>query len=470
MKRFNYMAFMCLALLATGFVSCNEDDEYFDGKYQSTPIVINQIYLEDNESSVPDRAVSFARLGQTIRVEGSGLYGMKKIYVNGYETYFNRAYVSNTSMIFQLNSNTPITDAEPEERDIIRFVKDKTETEFSFTIRAASPTVTGISNTLPKTGETVIVYGTGLDETSKVTLPDGTEVTDITNSEDGSWYSFRMPGNISGNGYLLSEGANGQAQTPAYFNHAECMILDFDGQGAQGFWSWSETGSMINDEDLVDDPANSGRGKCVQIVPDRLLENGISSGKPRATECWTGGNDSELDDWNRMTQYIPAETPLTEVALQFDVYVEEPWSGTGYMQICLINNFNFAGIGSDDDGKNNTVAFYVPWITSTGIVPFSTDGWQTVTIPFSEFNKYATLTADKEAVQPTFQDVINDRNNATYRNFGMGFVNTDFTWQGTSVTSSAFNGPKIYLDNWRVVPCKNVVISDYPEDDEEETE
>ena len=88
-----------------------------------------------------------------------------------------------------------------------------------------------------------------------------------------------------------------------------------------------------------------------------------------------------------MTKYIPATTPLTEVALQFDIYVANPWSGTGYIQICLINNFNYAGIGSDDDGANNVVTFYVPWITSGGIVPFSTEGWQTVTIPFSQFNK-----------------------------------------------------------------------------------
>ena len=206
-----------------------------------------------------------------------------------------------------------------------------------------------------------------------------------------------------------------------------------------------------------------GRGKCVQIVPERLLKAGVISGKPRVSECWTAGNDDAADDWSRMYSYIPATTPLTEVALQFDVYVPEAWSGTGHLQICLFNNFNFGGIGSDDDGASNQVAFYVPWIQEGAIVPFSTTGWQTVTIPFSQFNKYATMIEDKES--PVFQNVVEDRNAATYRNFGMGFVNTDFTYQDVSITSTAFSS-RIYLDNWRVVPYKTVTISDYPEDEE----
>lgn len=120
-----------------------------------------------------------------------------------------------------------------------------------------------------------------------------------------------MPSGVTESGYILSEGANGQAQSPSYFNYSSCMILDFDGNGTQGSWSWSETGSMTNADDLVNDPTGSGRGKCLPIVPKRLLTAGVSSGKPRVSECWTAGNDDELDDWTRMTKYIPATTPLT---------------------------------------------------------------------------------------------------------------------------------------------------------------
>ena len=464
MKNSKYIWLFGLLFVSLVFVGCNDEDEYFDTKYQATDITINKIYLEDHKSSVPDRPVDFARLGQLIRVEGQGLYGIKKVYINGLDTYFNRAYVTDNSMLIQINSKTPVVDADPEERDVIRFVKDKVETKYSFIIRAASPSVNNISNTLPQPGETVTVYGSGLHETEKVTLPDGTVITSgIISDEDGEWYSFTMPEDITEGGPILSEGANGLASSPEYFNNTKGMILDFDGSGVQGFWSWTETGSMINDEDLVDDPLQSGRGKCLLMVPERLLSDGIASGKPRATEVWTAGNDSDLDDWSRMYSFIPAETPVTDIALQFDIYVPEAWSGTGHIQIALFNNFNFSGIGSDDDAAGKQSAFYVPWIDGGKVVPFVTEQWQTVTIPFSDFKKYAAEIEDKEI--PTFMNIVDERNASTYKNFGMGFVNTDFSYMGVDVVSSRFN-TKIYIDNWRVVPNKSITISDYPEDEE----
>ena len=152
MKSTKYIKLLCMLLLPTVFISCNKDDEYFDEKYQSTPITVTQVYLEDYESSVPDRPITYARLGQLIRIEGSGFYGMKKVYINGYDTYFNRAYVTDNSMLVSINSDTPVSDAEPEERNIIRFVKNNTELSYNFTIRAASPTITS--------GRTAVWHGT----------------------------------------------------------------------------------------------------------------------------------------------------------------------------------------------------------------------------------------------------------------------------------------------------------------------
>lgn len=461
MKTLKYIWLFCLTLATISLVSCDDDDEASG----SSAINVTQIYLEDADSDVPDRPVDFARLGQTIRIEGSGFKGLRELYINGFRTYFNVAYVTNTSMIVSIDTDTPVSDAPEEVRNTIRFVKSGTEYTYEFTIRAASPVITSIDNTLPMPGETVVVRGENLQETSLVTLPDGTQITDITNApeeEAGEWFSFVMPSGVTAGGAITITCANGTAVSAEYFNNSSCMILNFDGTGSQGFWSWSETGSMINDEDLVDDPLNSGRGKVLQIVPERMITaGGVAMKKPRASECWTANDD--MDDWSRMYTYIPATTPLTDVALQFDIYVPEPWSGTGHIQICLFNNFNFGGIGSDDDADSRQTAFYCPWIVDGEIVPFQTTGWQTVTIPFSEFCKYAAEIADNET--PTFQEVVDERNAATYKNFGMGFVNTDFTLDDVKVESTVFTG-RIYIDNWRIVPCASEVISDYPESEE----
>jgi hypothetical protein len=447
---------LSVAMVAmAGLTSCNDDD---DKGSQSAPISVNKVYLEDYKSTVPDREVDFARLGQLIRIEGQGFLGLKKLYVNGYDTYFNVAYVTDKSMLVTLDSKTPVTDAEDDVRNTLRFVKDGTQTTYTFDIRMAAPAVTSVSSTLPQPGEKVVVYGSNLHETEQLTLPGGVIVTDVQNDVDGEWYSFTMPSGVTEGGSIYSVGANGTAATPAYFNNSSCTIINFDGVGTQGYWSWKETGSMINDEDLADDPLNSGRGKCHQAIPERLYADGIISGKSRASECWTAGNDNDADDWTWMYDYIPASTPLTDVAFQFDIYVPDPWTATGQLEVALINNFNFAGYTSDDNNEKCQTAFFIPWIQDGEIVPFTTESWQTVTIPFSEFGKYAAEVADD--ANPTFQEVVEDRNAASYRNFGIGFVNTDFTYDGQEYKSSLAK-VRIYTDNWRVVPCASISISDF---------
>lgn len=458
MKKIKFIYLLGLSLLTlTFFPSCEDKDEA-----DSAPIKVTKIYLEDCKSTVTDRPIEFARLGQLIRIEGSGFVGMKKVYINGYDTYFNSTYITDNSMMISLSAKTPIAEADEKERNTIRFVKSGTEYVYEFVIRASSPSITEVSNTLPTVGEKVIVYGSNLQETTKITLPGNVVITTgIESDEDGEWYSFIMPDGVTEGGSVYSEGANGTAATPAYFNFSQGLLLNFDGVGNQGYWGWSETGSMINADDLANDPLNSGRGKCLQLIPDRILNGangGIIAGKPRATECWTAGNDDAMDDWSRLYNLIPATTPVTDVAFQFDVYVPEAWSTTGHIEIVLFNNFNFAGLGSDDQGKQT--AFYAPYIQNGAIVPFKTTGWLTVTIPFSEFGSYAKTLEDKEAAVPTFENVVNERLAATYRNFGMGLVNTDFTFSGVSVTSVLMN-QKIFVDNWRIVPYKAIEISDF---------
>ncbi|MDE5651070.1 MAG: hypothetical protein K2I35_08735, partial [Duncaniella sp.] len=149
MKNFKNYILPVVALLSLGFVSCNDDDEYFEDKYQDKPIKITQVYLEDYKSSVPDRPVEFARLSQMIRLEGEGLFGVKKVYINGYDTYFNRAYVTDNSLIISINRDTPVTDCDPEVRNTIRLVKDKTELVYSFLIRNGYSIVESVNPTLP---------------------------------------------------------------------------------------------------------------------------------------------------------------------------------------------------------------------------------------------------------------------------------------------------------------------------------
>lgn len=479
MKKYKFLILSLAAAGTLAFTSCNSEDEYFDSSYQSAPISVSQVYLEDYKSDVPDRPVESARLGQMLRLEGKGFYGLKKVYINGYDTYFNRAYVTDNSMIVSINTKTPVTECEPEVRNTIRLVKDNAELVYEFSIRNGYSTITRVSNTLPKAGETVTVYGSYLHEPTKVTLPGGVEADPSSfdyDKIDGEWFSFVMPSGVTEGGAIVFESPNGITESPAYFNEKRGMLLNFDDYAEQGAWSWSENGSMISnnreDGDLVEDPLGQN-GWCVQIVPDRLLAEGVAANKTRVTECHTSG-DAAWEDWSRLADLIPADTPLTDVAFQFDILCPEPWNSGGMLQIQSINNYNFGGFGSDDDKATaGQVYVWAPWLeTGVGgaIIPFQTQTWMTVTIPWSKFHKYANMILDGET--PTFQNVIDDRNAATYHNFGIGFSNKDFSFvnamgQTVDFESFVWTGPKVYLDNWRIVPCKAYEPSDYdsPEDE-----
>ncbi|MCR5456292.1 MAG: hypothetical protein K6F33_15025 [Bacteroidales bacterium] len=471
MKKILYIT--AAASLIFGFSSCTDDDgnPYPGG---DGPVSVSKVYLLDNsadedEGEVREREVEFARLGQTLRLEGSGFGGTTQILVNGYETYFNTALATDKSIIFSLSSTTPVVDADESVRNKIQFVKSSGTYSYDFTIRAASPRISAISPALPKAGETVKVSGVNLEETSEIVLPGDIKITEgITNApeeETGEWFTFTMPEGVTEGGSITMTGANGQAISGAYFNDTKGMLLDFDDNGVHSFWSWSKTGSMIDDKDLVDDPLGL-YGKVCQIIPQRLLdmEGQIPGGKSRATEVWTGGSgDTKYEDvsWIAANYADGMDTPLADVAFQFEINVPEEWNLTGQIEIVLGNNYNFTGYGTDEVKSASALVYaYVPWLNSDGTTTaFKTDGWQTITIPLTEFTKYKLEVEDSKT--PLFSEFVEDHAAFKYPNFGMGFVNGDVKVSEDVVYKADVCKQKIYVDNFRIVHIKSVTVSDY---------
>ena len=95
MNTMQYIRTAGMALLTLLFIGCSSEEDS-----ASQTMTISAIYLEDASSSttIHDRKVESVRLGQLIRVEGSGFEGLKKIYINGYETYFNTAMMTDNNV------------------------------------------------------------------------------------------------------------------------------------------------------------------------------------------------------------------------------------------------------------------------------------------------------------------------------------------------------------------------------------
>ncbi len=337
-------------------------------------------------------------------------------------------------------------------RNTIRLANDNNETTIEFEIRSSAPTITNISNTLPNPGEEITVYGTGLIEVTKVVFPGDIEVTDgITyDEEDGEFFAVTVPAGVSeSGGSIYIESANGGAYSPAYFNFKEGVILNFDGMGAIG-----EFGNTITQDQLESSPIGEGNVSQGTYVPHRPAGiDSFEAGKNRASEVFTTGAES----WRtQLTPFIPATTPLDQVAFQFDVYVPDAWEGSGFLKILLINNFN----GGEWTGG---VYNYVPWIVDGEVEAFQTTGWTTVTVPFTDFYLF------EDEADYTFEDVLAYREAATYKNFGIFFENSDIKLSDVLRGSSDVEFPSsetsvsVYTDNWRVVSLEVPVVSDFPE-------
>ena len=465
-KKILYIA--AISSLLLGYASCKDEDgnPYPDGE---GAVTVSKVYLLDASDTTgnKEREVSFARLGQTLRLEGSGFGGTKKILVNGYETYFNTALVTDNSLILSLSGSTPVAGADESVRNKIQFVKNSNTYACDLVIRAASPRISSISPSLPQVGETVKVSGYNLEEVSEITLPGDVKVKDgIVNApeeETGEWFTFVMPEGVTESGSISITGANGQAISGAYFNDFDCFITDFDGKGELGSWS-----ATWKTDDLVDDPLNTGRGKVAMLIPhlgetDAKYENGINPGVDHIEFWATAGNDNANDDWTRMTSKIPAETSLSELAIQFDIYVDGVWNETGQLEISLANNLNSYGYGSANASPGNSgvvsgAAVWIPWFDKSNpevFTPYTTDGWQTVTIPFTDFGEFA----DDEA--HTFQEVIDLRNNCSYKNFEVFASNANIKVDSDLTIEAKTFDTKIYIDNFRVVNTKTSVVKDF---------
>ena len=191
--------FLGLLIFTSLLNSCSEDNE----EGIDTPVTITKVYLEDAESSVPDREVTFARLGQTLRLEGSGFTGVKNVFINGYDNYFNPVYITDNSMLVSVSQSVPTITAPENERNTIRLEKSESNRyAYSFEIRASAPTVTGISHTMPQSGEQITIYGTGLQGVTSITFPGNVTVTGgiVSDDEDGEFCTVTVPEGVSNDG------------------------------------------------------------------------------------------------------------------------------------------------------------------------------------------------------------------------------------------------------------------------------
>jgi hypothetical protein len=432
----NFWTLLVLLLIGMiGLNSCKDDDE----ANVNTPITVKRVFLENAQSSVPEREVTFARLGQVLRLEGSGFTGMQRVYINGRSTSFNPVFVTENSMLVQISGNTPTMEAEPDEQNTIRLEKGSIVYVYPFEIREAAPSVTGISHTMPQAGDKITIYGTGLRGITSVTFPGSVVVKEgiISDDEEGKFCEVVVPPGVSDKGgSLLVIGVNGGAYSSACFNFKEGLYQDFDNVDNYAWASGiDEAGTPLTELIPAAGPGpKSQKGyQCFNIAGNSIAANAD-------IRYWTNSTD-----WpsSLLSKAIPASTSASESGVQMDIYVEGEWI-SGAIRMVM----------ADGAGTDRYCMLYRPWYQNNAVVPFENPGcWFTVTFPFSDSDDYNGK---------TFGDVVTSMVNAQFKQSGPWFHNIGMA----DVFEPVATDVKVYFDNLRVVPLHTPTYSDFPEDEE----
>ncbi|MDR0682921.1 MAG: glycan-binding surface protein [Dysgonamonadaceae bacterium] len=429
-----WFIFIGLSFVTMLLNSCKDEEN----EGINTPVTITKVYLEDAQSSVPDRDLSqygnFARLGQTIRLEGSGFIGVKKLYINGYDTYINPVFITNNSMLVNISRDVPTIDAPEDVRNTIRIEKSASNfLIYNFEIRAAAPTITRVSHTMPQAGDQITIYGTGLYEAANVTFPGNIVVTDgITTNEEGTEVTVTVPERITESGSLLVIAANGGAYSPAYFNYKAGVVHDFD--DVQNY-SW---GSGIDNTALTSViPINAGPQSQGGYQVFNSSGNQAASADQR---FWL--NSSAI--FEVITNYISGSTSAADCGIQMDIYVEGAWN-SGVIRFVM----------ADGSGSNRYCMLYQPVYINGAYdeTGFENPGcWFTITLPFSLSDDYDGKTLD---------DVVASMSAASYKQAGPWFENSGIKDVFEPVPATE----KIYFDNIRFVPLNTPTYSDFPDEE-----
>ncbi|MDR2144870.1 MAG: glycan-binding surface protein [Tannerella sp.] len=438
MKNKNYIKNLLLFGLIAAiipFSSCEDNDD--TGGSSATP-VIKAVYLEDPNSSVPDRLVEFARLGQTIRIEGESLLGVNKLFLNGFEQLFNPALMTDNTMLFQISSRVPTIDATEDVRNTIRLEKSAGNfVVYNFEIRSAAPGISNVSHTMAQAGEVITLTGNGLQEVSRVLFPGDIEGTNIvSDDENGEWCQVTVPAGITTSGSIKVTGANGGAFSPAYFNYKEGLLHNFD--DVQNY-SW---GSGVDNTALTASIPTSGNLPKSQGGYQCFNASG-SLGAGADQRFWMNSKVA-----SGLLAAIPASTPTDQCGVQMDIYVEGAWN-SGVIRFVMADGW---GTGMYDmlyqpvypDGKTYDAAAFV-----------NPGCWFTVTLPFSLSDDFASRSLADVLAQMTIAET------EKYNQIGPWFENSGIKDVFDPVPSTA----KVYFDNIRVVPIITPAYSDYPDEE-----
>ena len=395
--------------IVTGFTfqSCNDNPD----KYEMTDGVPEVHYVRVPNPASADSLLVQAFMDNTICLVGTNLKSISELWFNDQKALLNSSFITDNALLVTIPKTIP----EIVTNKIYMITKEKDTVTYDFGVQVPEPYVSSISCEYAKDGDVVTLYGDYFINDANVPLTismaGNIPVTEFISIQK-TQVKFKVPAG-SQKGYLTVKSIYGVGRSHFQFRDDRGMILDWDVLNANGGWR---------------------SGKIKNTEPEGISGNYV---------YFTGALKDDLSDWaednfsfnlwgaaNGRPQGDLFATAPAESVLKFEINVTQPWASTA-MQIIFTPWATRDTNGYIADGKTPR-ALWRPW---QGLDKgYTTDGWQTVAIPITDF-KYLHDGGTAEMAGPG--------------NYG-GL--TIFVYHG-GIAGTACT-PYICLDNIRVVPAE----------------
>ncbi|MDP4274513.1 MAG: glycan-binding surface protein [Bacteroidota bacterium] len=341
-------------------------------------------YVKNSADSPNDSIIKSVVPNQLITIVGYNLKNATNIAFQGVAADLTNAAYTDSSVTVRVPADLSGGDA-----SLVNMISITTmfgTGDFSIKI-IGPPIITSISYEIPKEGDSVYIYGNNFISVMNLSFA-GTPITSYKVVSDAV-IGFTAPALSGDGGPVVIETKSGTFTTAYLVNNINFIngggvgiIANMEWGNYFGYAWWG--GGILNSSD-----PNSG-------WPSYNADFGVGTGmyielKSNILNGGAGddGNAIRISD----AVWLPAENfndPGNSWALKFEINVAKPWNGG---TICIKSS------------NGSYMARYEPWqVTSTHTAAYSTKGWQTVTIPLSEFRladgKGASITKVSDLFDP----------------------------------------------------------------------
>ncbi|MBA7513989.1 hypothetical protein ES705_06007 [subsurface metagenome] len=347
MKAFmKYMLLLILPGLMVGVfsISCTEDELPNSGN----PIVY---YVRVTDPAKSDSLLVAAFMGDLIAIVGDNLGGVREIWFNDQEAFLTPTYITDQSILVNVPSTPP---TEINDKMTMVFADGYT-LEYDFRVDIPGPVLASIKSEYVEDGDIAVLNGDYFFDPIVVTFTDGLEA--VVDNLEKTKLEVVVPEGAS-TGPISITTNFGTVTSTFLFRDNRNTILDYDVYTHE---SWTSPIAYADSMPEID-PCS---GNYTYLKHD-------------AVGSWMWTNELTMQYWapRGIKGNVPVATgSIYDLDFRFEVNIPVEW-------VEVQMRIFFAPYIEDHGHDNNVHAWWTPWEDG----PYTTDGWETISILLTDFN------------------------------------------------------------------------------------